>query len=230
MDGIIEPGRRLMMARGEVALAHAYLTAKKNILNSPYKNELVMVMRSPAGVSESEFLRELAWVILSAGMAEEVIRKKFPDISRCFMHWQSARSISDKAEHCIANALCHFRHEGKIRAIARAASILCEAGSFEALMRKIFQNPISELQFFPYIGPITAFHIAKNIGVRVAKPDRHLVRLARLSGFESVNEFCGAIASFLGEDIRLVDTVLWRFATMHDDYTTLFSQFMEVIV
>jgi hypothetical protein len=95
--------------------------------------------------------------------------------------------------------------------------------SFDAFKENIFQNPIGTLQSFPYIGPITAYHVAKNIGIKVAKPDRHLARLARSNGFESVDEFCGTIASFLGEDVRLVDSVLWRFATMHRDYTARFS-------
>jgi hypothetical protein len=37
------------------------------------------------------------------------------------------------------------------------------------------------------------------MGIGVAKPDRHLQRLARASGFASVGEFCGTIASFLRE-------------------------------
>lgn len=164
-------------------------------------------------------------MILSAGMAEFVIRSKFPDITTSFLEWKSARSISDNAEECVANALCHFRHEGKIRAIARAAKTLSAAPSFEDLKGRILRDPIRELQTFAYIGPITAFHVAKNIGIAVAKPDRHLDRLARSSGFESVGEFCGTIACFLGEDIRLVDSVLWRFATIHRDYLLRFSQF-----
>jgi ribonuclease HI len=54
------------------------------------------------------------------------------------------------------------------------------------------------------------------------------VRVARSNGFESVQEFCETIATFLGEDIRLVDSVLWRFATMHDDYALKFSRLMVV--
>jgi hypothetical protein len=73
-----------------------------------------------------------------------------------------------------------------------------------------------ELQSLAHIRPITASHIAKNMGGRVAKPDRHLVRLAHANGFESGAQCCGTVACFLREDIRLVDSVLWRFATLHD--------------
>jgi hypothetical protein len=164
-------------------------------------------------------------VILSAGIAEAVVRSKFADISSSFLEWQSARCISERAEECITNALRHFRHERKIRAIAGAAATLSLAPSFAAFKDQLLRDPIRELQSFAYIGPITVFHIAKNIGIAVAKPDRHLQRLARSSGFESVEDFCGSIARFLGEDIRRVDSVLWRFATLHQDYVLRFSQF-----
>jgi hypothetical protein len=222
MDGIVESGGSLSIVRSELKLAQAYLSAKQNVLHSPYKEELLLRPLMPEDVTESHFLRELAWAVLSGGMAEAVVKKKFPDISRCFFEWESAKRISDEAEKCIKNALCHFRHEGKIKAIATAAHMLCRVGSFDSFRKDVFRNPIDILQSFPYIGPITAFHVAKNIGVGVAKPDRHLACLARSNGFESVDTFCRVIAGFLGEDIRLVDSVLWRFATMHKDYAVRF--------
>lgn len=209
----------------ETNLVRAYLQAKQIVLNSPYGDEIVEVLRETSEISESEFLRELAWVILSAGIAEAVVRKKFAPISQCFRNWESARQISDNVEECVASALSHFRHEGKIGAIATAAVRLSVAGSFERVRARILVDPIRELRSFAYIGPVTAFHVAKNVGLRVAKPDRHLFRLAQSNGFNSVNEFCETIAHFLGEDIRRVDSVLWRFATIHRDYLDRFSQF-----
>ncbi len=72
------------MPHTEAALAQAYLYAKKTVLNSPYGIEVLDRWREPTQISESEFLQELAWVILSAGMAETIVRRKFPEISKCF--------------------------------------------------------------------------------------------------------------------------------------------------
>lgn len=210
----------------DIAVAHAYLCAKMDVLASPHREELVTFQRDAANVSEAEFLREVAWVILSAGMAETVIKRVFPSVSKAFLEWQSARSISDMSEQCITQALHHFRHQPKIRAIANAANVIAAAPSFENFRQRILKDPIKELQSLQYIGPVTVFHIAKNIGIRVAKPDRHLVRLADLMGFQSVSDLCGSIASSLGEDIRLIDSVLWRFATMHADYPARFSKWL----
>jgi len=38
------------------------------------------------------------------------------------------------------------------------------------------------LQQLPFIGPVTAFHLAKNLGIEAVKPDRHLCRLSKLLG------------------------------------------------
>lgn len=188
---------------------------------------MITVLREPEGLTEQEFLREFAWVVLCAGMAEFVVRRKFPAISGAFLEWESARRITDRSEECIASALCHFRHRGKIEAIAGAARMLCAVGSFVAFREAVSRDPMGELQVFPYIGPVTALHLAKNIGLRVAKPDRHLTRLARLSGFRDVGEFCRAIGRYLGEDVRMVDSVLWRFSTIHPDYSCRFVRLMR---
>jgi hypothetical protein len=160
-------------------------------------------------------------------MAESVVRAKFPAITIGFLEWRSAREIAINSEVCVLSALSHFRHEPKIRAIAEAARIINEQ-SFVVIKQGILQDPIKNLMEFPFIGPTTAFHLAKNIGVRVAKPDRHLSRLAASSGYGKVEEFCGCISSFLGEDIRKVDSVLWRFATLHQDYLDRFAAFSPV--
>ena len=227
MDRSLDEVIQMKATQREAAIVQGYLFAKLEVLRSQYSSELICAKPSPDEISESRFLRELAWVILSAGMADRVIRSKFPGISTAFLDWDSARAISFNAEKCIANALEHFRHQGKVRAIASAAEKLSSVSSFDVIRLQILRDPIQQLQSFAYIGPITAFHIAKNMGFPVAKPDRHLERLARSSGFESVKEFCGTIASYLGEDIRLVDSVLWRFATMHNDYIVRFSHLWQ---
>ena len=224
MDRSLDEINQMNANQREVAIVQGYLSAKLQVLRSQYSGELICARPCPDEISESRFLRELAWVILAAGMADRVIRAKFPGISTAFLEWESASAISCNAKECVANALLHFRHVGKIRAIASAADKLCSVPSFDVLRLQILRDPIQQLQSFAYIGPVTAFHIAKNMGFPVAKPDRHLERLARSNGFQSVEEFCEVIASYLGEDIRLVDSVLWRFATMHNDYINRFSR------
>jgi hypothetical protein len=64
----------------------------------------------------------------------------------------------------------------------------------------------------PYIGPVTWRHLAKNVGVAVAKPDRHLVRLSIALGRSSVDELCHEIAELVADPVSVVDVVLWRWS------------------
>lgn len=208
------------------ALARAYLAAKLAVLRSEYAAEVVTPSMQTQSLSESDFLRELAWVVLSAGMAERVVRLKFAAVSEAFLFWSSAAEISAREENCVELALQHFGHKGKIGAIAAAARLVADA-PFAALRERILVNPLTELQRFSYIGPITAFHLAKNIGVQIAKPDRHLTRLCNAAGFEQAGELCQCIASFVGDDISKVDTVLWRFATLHRNYLIQFTAYLR---
>ncbi len=215
-----------MDERQQAALAGAYLEAKWVVLQSKYAIEVVATGVSPDAISESAFLRELAWVVLSAGMAERVVRLKFSAISDSFLSWSSAAEIADCADICVSSALKHFGHDGKIWAIAAAAALIAEV-PFGLLREKILANPLEELQRFSYIGPKTAFHLAKNMGIPFSKPDRHLTRLSNAAGFKEVGEFCDCISSFVGDDIRKVDTVLWRFATLNRDYLRQFQNHLK---
>lgn len=159
---------------------------------------------------ESDLLRQCAWVILCGGFKEAVIRRLFDHISLCFCDWESAHEIAGSAEGCTAAALRVFRNKSKVHAIVEMAKRV-ETETFDRIKHAIHLDPIGELQKFSYIGPVTAVHLAKNLGMHVAKPDRHLVRLANRVGFRCAEELCSAIAVNLGEQINVVDLVLWRY-------------------
>ena len=203
-------------------LAKRYLMAKGIIIEHGFQNELLWQSSlSINDLNEPVFLRELAWVILSSGMREKVIRKLFPGISNCFFNWSSARMIADNSDVCFDKAIRQFNHKPKITAIIYAAQKLRD-GNFEDFKNEIKENPMEVLQQFPYIGSTTVFHLAKNIGLPVAKPDRHLLRIAYQEGFHDVQDFCRQVSQLSGDSIPVVDIVLWRFATIEKDYLIKF--------
>lgn len=203
-------------------LACAYVKAKTQVLAAGYGDEILWQRNvSAEAVTERTLLRECAWVILSSGMRESVVKLKFPAVSEAFFHWTAAREIVCHQERCIAAALEVFRHARKIQAIAQCARIVHEAG-FESMLERLHSDAVNVLQEFPYIGPVTSLHVAKNIGFQVAKPDRHLCRLATLSGYEHPANLCQALADYVGDPVSVVDIVLWRFATLRSNYLTAF--------
>jgi hypothetical protein len=193
------------------ALLDHYKVAKDWICSSPYFEEVRwQESQSLARIDESLFLRQYAWVVLNSGFKEAVIRARFDFISLCFCDWESARAIATNDRVCIEAALSVFRNRRKLEAIMSTAKLIAADGfaRFSCLLR---DSPTKALQELPYIGAVTSFHLAKNLGADVAKPDRHLVRLANRFGYSDVSTMCKDISIAVGDRISVADLVLWRF-------------------
>jgi hypothetical protein len=204
------------------AIAIAYQKAKETVMRAGFRDEILWQESVNINlVTESDFLREHAWVTLSAGMQERVIRNLFRGIVSSFYDFQSAEVIVENKCVCRSAALRHFNNQRKIDAIIFMAQKIYDEG-FEQFKGCLCTNPLATLQSLPYIGPVTCFHLAKNIGIQVAKPDRHLTRLAHRAGYDDVQLFCRDISVLTGDSIPVVDIVLWRFASITESYLEYF--------
>jgi hypothetical protein len=200
----------------------AYQNAKEAVIRAGFRNEISWQESVKFdNVTESEFLREHAWVTLSAGMRERVIRNLFQAISSSFCDFESAGIIMDNESRCRYLALKHFNNPRKIDAIILTAQKISSMG-FNNFKESLYLNPLKMLRSLPFIGPVTCYHLAKNIGLQVAKPDRHLTRLANHAGYNDVQVFCEDISLKTGDSVPVVDIVLWRFASITEDYLDLF--------
>lgn len=212
-----------MTARSEPldgrSLALAYLHAKRAVIAAGYEAEIAWqedACRTP--LTETRFLSEAAWVVLSSGMRETVVRRIFPEIAAAFANFVSARAAAvSSADGGRDRAFRAFRHPGKIAAIIDIVLHVDDAG-LDTVRRLLLLEGTTYLQTLPYIGPVTAFHLAKNLGHDVAKPDRHLVRIAHACGYDDPQILCADLRDFLGEPVPVIDIVLWRFATLSADY------------
>jgi hypothetical protein len=160
--------------------------------------------------SETDLLREAAWVILCSGFRERIVRRVFDHISLCFCDWESASAILDADPICRTAAMASFRNPTKLRAIVAAARHVNEKG-FAAFKQAVLAAPLFELQHLPHIGPVTVWHLAKNLGLDVAKPDRHLTRVSLTFGFDDADHFCTTLAKVIGERPKVVDLIVWRY-------------------
>jgi hypothetical protein len=188
-----------------------YREAKEIIQRSEFRAEVVwQATRETNHFTESDLLRESAWVILCSGFKESVIRSRFPFISTCFCNWESCDSICDCAQLCRVTALSCFGNERKIQAILDAAAYIRKTG-FEHYKKQILDDPLPALSNLPFIGKITANHLAKNLGFDLAKADRHLQKFALSMGFGHPQELCVRISDATGDPVRVVDLILWRY-------------------
>lgn len=204
-------------------LVDLYLMAKELIIKEGFAEEIDWQTDIHfSHINESYFLKEAAWVVLSSGMKELVIRKRFPAISAAFYHWRSSIRIIKNKEKCRKHALLLFRHEQKINAIITIAYKISKNG-FDSFKNCIQNEGIRFIQTMPFMGPATSYHLAKNIGLDVAKPDRHLLRIASVTGYNNPQNLCEDISSSVGDRIAVVDLVMWRFATLNPNYLEYFD-------
>lgn len=146
-------------------------------------------LKPPA--TAEDFACEFTWVVLNSGMRNTVARGI---MDRVWPALKLGRPVIEV-----------FKHLGKAGAIEFV-------WSERVRLFEQFQRTDDVLDFchgLPWIGPITKYHLAKNLGADVAKPDRWLVRLAEAEG-ETVVTLCQRLAREVGDRIATVDVVLWR--------------------
>lgn len=204
-----------------------YALAKTIVVDEGFAHEIEWQNQIQfSAIVESAFLREAAWVVLSSGMRETVIRSKFAAFSKAFCDWDCAEHICTNATQCKEKALEVFAHAKKIDAIVEIAARVSKDG-FQAFKRGIDAHGVPFLQSLPYMGRATSFHLAKNIGLNVVKPDRHLMRISSLAGYSDPTDMCQAIANAIGDRLPVVDLVIWRYATVNPGYANFLSNYFH---
>lgn len=154
-----------------------------------YDIEWAEDLREPP--SGEYFAHETIFVICNSGMKNTVARAIF---ERCIDALQAGQPVFGV-----------FKHPGKagaIETIWRDREQLLAAYTAAA-------DKLAFLETLPWIGGITKYHLAKNFGADVAKPDVHLQRLAEREGC-TAQALCERLAGELGLRVAAVDTVLWR--------------------
>lgn len=144
-----------------------------------------------APLTATDFATEAIFVICNSGMKHTVAEKIYRRVMRALDAGNSARTA--------------FGHVGK----ADAIDYIWEN---KRDLFTAFRKSNDHLEFcgsLPWIGKITKYHLAKNFGIDVAKPDVHLQRLADHYG-TTPQLLCEKLADETGLRVNTVDVVLWR--------------------
>lgn len=184
-----------------------YLKAWEAITTAGWEGEIEYVRQiKPFDQQEfHNFEREYVWVVLNAGMKEQIARKTFDEFWKAVSAY--AEGISPRKPFAVIG------HEGKRQAILLCAA---EGRKWFELLKKA-ENKIDYLETLPWIGKITKYHLARNLGIDTVKPDRHLVRLAERFGYASPLEMCKEIQDDLypiKEKLGVIDVILWRYCNL----------------
>ncbi len=208
-------------------IAHGYFFAKHYIISKGFGNEIDWQDGlNYDQLTEQKIIHEFTWVILASGMNDKVVRKIFPLVKKAMLNFESARKIHNHRDKCLYDAMKVLNHRGKIQAILSFIEYI-NVHSFSRVKNQIKINGIDFIQTFSYMGKATSYHFAKNIGLNVAKPDRHLIRIVNILGYDDPHTFCDELANQINEKASLIDLVLWRYATLDKNYVETISWFYE---
>lgn len=168
-----------------------FLAIRDDVVLAGYGTDIEWSENCSSPETAEDLAREAAFVICNSGMKHSIA---CPIYERVRAALEDGRSASTE-----------FGHRGKCEAIdaiwADRARLLA---GFEAA-----DDKVEWCRTLPWIGEITRYHLAKNLGVDVAKPDVHLTRLADAEG-TTAQALCERLAASTGLRIATVDVVLWR--------------------
>lgn len=184
-------------------------------------DEIKDILAKPKHLSSEDFANAVAYVILASGFSQKTAKKYH-------------RIIMDKIQEnqCIEELLKVFNNKNKINAIV---DIWNNRVSFcdEYYKCKSLDEKLNYLQTLPYVGKITANHLARNLGENVVKYDIWIQRLGVLySGNsalatkinngnldEEIKKVCDDMFERLEQETKLprgyIDVVLWKSAQNH---------------
>ncbi len=222
------PGERPASPSPQAAghtLLQRYLFCRQAVIDAGYGSDIdYYTTRTLDTIGQDEFLMELGWVILNSGMANRVCERLWPRLRAVFLEFSDLPALQAQRPAIRAAALAILNYPAKIDAILAAADRV-QRESWGAIKQEIQRDGITALRRFHYIGPVLCHHLGKNLGLPVAKPDRHLVRIASAAGYGTdVQRLCQNLAAGSGDPVSVVDYVLWRTAsTLMPDYPVYFS-------
>lgn len=175
--------------------AGTYLDLKRALIEAGYAGDIDWCEDVRECESAEAFAREHAFVVCNSGMKAQVAVGIFRKVWEALTTGGDVRAV--------------YGHPGKAWAVAFVYEN--REQFFEEY--KAAEDKLAYLVTLPWIGDITKYHLAKNFGVDVAKPDRHLVRVAGEYG-TTYDELCRRLSEEVGDRIGTVDYVIWRAANL----------------
>lgn len=140
--------------------------------------------------------------------ADEFAEKAIFVVCASGFKYATAKSISERCIVALRTGLSsatEFRHPGKQKAIDR---IWAERGEMFAAYQ-LEPDKLRYLMTMPWVGPVTRFHLEKNLGGDHAKPDVHMERLARRDK-TTTHKMCRRLSRQTGYSVAKIDTILWK--------------------
>jgi endonuclease III len=213
----VEPHKELPLTEGPRpdldAGPQAYFDRAREFVEESYPEELEAIRSTKfEEVSSDFFFREYVWVVHATGFSAKAVGRFMPKLMVAYGMYDDLAEEEFEAAFERIRRVCNNRQKAK--AVWKTARLMnsevgkyCQTG-WEEFKQVRLSSP-EKLRELPYVGPVTCFHLARNIGLlECVKPDLHLVRMAEYWGFPDCVEMCKAVRP---EDMPLgvVDLIFW---------------------
>ncbi len=175
-------------------------------------------------VSPGHFFREYAWVVHATGFSAKAVGKFMPRLMSAYGPWDLLAKEAFGDAFLRIKLVCNNPQKARaVHATARHMTArlfedekVVEWGEYK---QEHLSSP-ERLMRLPYVGPVTCFHLARNLGLlECVKPDLHLVRLASHWGFQDCVKMCESMRDSHEADsgervpLGLVDLAVWYLAS-----------------
>ena len=202
----------------------AYFDAALKFVQTYYPEQLKAFSSVKSDEVDSDFFfREYVWVVHATGFSAKAVGKFMPDLLSAYGWWNALahKEFGDVMQRVAP--VCN--NPQKAKAVHATAKLMWDgvSGSGGIGWDKWKQDHLSSpdlLVKLPYVGKVTCFHLARNIGLlEFVKPDLHLVRMAKHWGFEDCVKMCEALQKHHADDsgekfpLGIIDLVLWYSAS-----------------
>lgn len=167
----------------------------------------------PETLTLDRFWIEFVWCCYVSGFSSKVIASIYDDLVLALGSWRTCHL--DRWD----NVSIVISHRKKFEACCNVSAMLREL-PFEKF-KLDFLSSTKSIRNLPMMGPITSFHLARNIGLDAVKPDLHLTRLSAHFGYLYPFDLCRDLADSSGERIGVVDYILFMGASTWSTYNIL---------
>lgn len=154
-----------------------------------------------------KFWTEYIWCVYTSGFSAKVVSSIFPRLMNAYGPWDWTLNNLDFIYGRVRPIFSNLK---KCGSIVMCRTLLSKLG-WDKFKAAYCTDPL-DLQDLPFIGKVTCYHLARNLGIDAVKPDLHLVRLADHYGYGSPEEMCSYLSGLSGERIGVVDYVLWSYS------------------
>jgi endonuclease III len=165
-------------------------------------------------LTPDKFFHEYIWVVHATGFSAKAVSKFIKPLIEAYGNYNTLASL--KEVDCFPRILAICNNPQKAKSVKKTAEIMQSAILDQGWeeFKKESLNSLGKLEKLPYIGPVTRYHLGRNIGMLdCVKPDLHLIRMAKHWGYEDCEQMISDISHGYGYPKGISDMIAWYYAS-----------------